>query len=99
MSLHKRKTSEKADAIIVTKTIRDCIKKKLNSIITNLTDMELTENEVSVIKYGLKHGLLTRPKENEMVVIVEDIWDQILRNDVLKEDHISKHRRQTTLTT
>ena len=35
--------------------------------------MELTESEVSVLKYGLRHGLLTQPKESEMVVIVEDI--------------------------
>ena len=45
----------------------------------------------------MKHGLLIRLKESEMVVIVEDIWDQILRNDVLKEDHILKHRLQTAL--
>ena len=32
-----------------------------------------------------------------MVAIVENIWDQILRNDVLKEDHTSKHRLQTAL--
>ena len=34
-------------------------KKNPNSIITNLTDTELAENEVSVLKFGLKHGLLT----------------------------------------
>ena len=59
--------------------------------------MELTENEVSVLKFGLKHGLLTRPKQSEMIVIAEDIWDQILQNDVLKQDNISKHRLQTAL--
>ena len=32
-----------------------------------------------------------------MVVIVEDIWDQILRDDVLKKDHISKRHLQTEL--
>ena len=58
--------------------IRNGIKKNPNSIITNLTDMELTENEVSALKFGLKHGLLTRrPKESKMIVIAEDIWDQI----------------------
>ena len=41
--------------------------------------MELTENEVSVLKYGLKHGLLTRPKEGEMVIIVEDIWTKFYK--------------------
>ena len=48
--------------------------------------MELTENEASVLKYGLKHRLLTRPKESEMIAM-----------NVLKEDHISKHRPQTAL--
>ena len=59
--------------------------------------MELTKNEVSVLKYCLKHGLLTRPKESEMTANIEDIWEQILRKDGLKEDHISKHRPQTAL--
>ena len=53
--------------------IRECIKKNPNIIITNLTDMKLTENEVSILKNGLKHGLLTWSKENEMVAVVEDI--------------------------
>ena len=69
----KEKHQKKLDAIIVNKTIRDGIKKNPNSIITNLTDTELTENEVSVLKFGLKHGLLTQPKQSEMIVIAEDI--------------------------
>ena len=32
-----------------------------------------------------------------MIVIAEDICDQILRNDILRQDHISKHRLQTAL--
>ena len=32
-----------------------------------------------------------------MIVITEDIWNQTLQNDVLKQDHISKHRLQTAL--
>ena len=31
--------------------------------------MELTENEVSVLKYSLKYGLLTQSKESEMKII------------------------------
>ena len=55
----KEKHQKKLDANIVNKTIRDGIKKNPNSIITNLTHMELTESELSVVKYGLKYGLLT----------------------------------------
>ena len=87
----KEKHQKKLDAIIVNKAIRGGIKENPNSIITNLTDVQLTESEASFLKYGLKHGLLTQPKESEMVGIIEDISDQILRNDILKEDHISKH--------
>ena len=47
---------KKPDAVIVNKTIRDGIKKNPNVVITNLTDMELIENKVSFLKYGLKHG-------------------------------------------
>ena len=93
----KEKHQKNLDAIIVNKTIRNGIKKNPNNIITNLTDMELTKNEVSVLKFGLKHGLLRRPKQSEMIVIAEDICDQILRNDILRQDHISKHRLQTAL--
>ena len=39
-----KEKQKKFDAIIVNKTIRDGIKKNPNSIITNLTDTELTEN-------------------------------------------------------
>ena len=97
LSLHKEKHQKKLDPIIVNKTIRDGIKKNPNTSITNLTDMELTESELSVLKYGLKHRLLTRPKESEMVAIAENISDQVSRNDVLKENHISKHRLQIAL--
>ena len=66
-------------------------------IVTNLTDMELTENKVSVLKYGLKHRFLNCPKESVILVVVEDSWDEILCHDVFKEDHISKHYLQTVL--
>ena len=46
----KEKHPKKLDAIIIIKTIRHGLKQNPNSIITNLTDMELTENEVSVLK-------------------------------------------------
>ena len=33
----------------------------------------------SVLKLGLKHEILTRPKKSGMVVIMENIYDQILQ--------------------
>ena len=46
---------------------------------------------------GLKHGLLIRPRESEMIVIMEDVYDQILKQNILKDDHIYRHRAQTSL--
>ena len=40
---------------------------------------------------------LIRPRESEMIVIMEDIYDQILHHNILKDDHIFKHRAQTAL--
>ena len=59
--------------------------------------MELHEDEIEILKVGLKHGLLIRPCKSEMIVIMEDIYDQILQHNILKDDHIFKHRAQTAL--
>ena len=66
------------------------IKENQNKIITNLTNIDLSNDEISVLELGLKHGLLTRPKELKMIPIVENVWEQIQNQGVLKNDHISK---------
>ena len=35
----------------------------------------------------LQHGLLLRPKEPEMIAAMEDVWNQISRQDILKDNH------------
>ena len=52
---------------------------------------------MSILNFGLKHGLLLRPKETEMIAVMEDVWNQISRQDSLKDNHISKSRVQTAL--
>ena len=44
------------------------------------------------IKYVLRHELLIRPKEFKTVVIIEDIYDEIVRQELVKKDSISEHR-------
>ena len=46
--------------------------------------------------HGLTNLQLIRPKENEMIAVMEDIYDQTVRQDLLKKDKISKHRVQKT---
>ena len=44
-----------------------------------------------------KHSLAIRPKESEMIVIMEDIYEQILRHNAIKDSYISQERLKTTL--
>ncbi|XP_066913068.1 uncharacterized protein [Clytia hemisphaerica] len=93
----KSRHQKKLDALIINKRVLDGIAPNPNSIITNLTDFELTETEIEVLRLGLKHGVLLRPKESEMIVIAEDIWYQINRKNALQDKYFSKHRVQTAL--
>ena len=62
-----------------------------------MSDVELNDDDIAVMKLGLKHRLFVRPKENEMIAVLVDIYDQSVRQDLLKKDNISKHRVQTSL--
>ena len=77
--------------------IHDGVNNNPNSIITNLSNVELNEDEIRVLKVGLKHDLLIRPRENEMVVRNKNFYDQISKQNILKDDHICRHRAQTAL--
>ena len=93
----KRRHQKKLDNLIINKRITDGINKNPNKTITNLSDVELTNEEILLLKLWLKHGLLIRPKESEMTTIMEDIFDQIVRQNVMKDNNISKHCIQTAL--
>ena len=94
LNIHK----EKLDTLIVNKCVTEGTQPNPNKIITNLTNCELTENEVEVLRLGLKHGLILQPKETEMFAVIEDLWDQIEQQKVLKgNSFFSKHTAQTVL--
>ena len=49
---------KKFDGLYIHKQIRDGIQQNPNSLITNLSGTELNDDEISVLKLGLKQGLL-----------------------------------------
>ena len=79
------------------KRIQAGIHNNPNDLITNLTNVTLLNSKIEIFKYGLKHGLATRPKESEMIVIMEDIYEQILQHNAIKDNYISKETLKTTL--
>ena len=88
---------KKHDNLIIEKRLCDCTQRNPNKIITNLTNITLTQDEISVLELGLKHGVLLRPKEPEMIAIAKNVWEQIQKHNILKDNHISKVRAQTAL--
>ena len=78
---------KKHDNLIIEKRLCDCTQRNPNKIITNLTNITLTQDEISVLELGLKHGVLLRPKEPEMVAIVENIWEQIEKQYIKRQSH------------
>ena len=83
--------------MIIEKRLCGCTQRNPNKIITNLTNITLTQDEISVLELGLKHGVLLRPKETKMIAIAENIYEQIEKHNVLKDNHISKVKAQTGL--
>ena len=71
---HDRKFSN----LIMEKRIQEGIHNNPNDLITNLTNVTLSNNEIEILKYRVKHGLAIRPTELEMIIIIEDIYEQIL---------------------
>ena len=88
---------KKLDALITNKRIHDGVNNNSNSIITNLSNVELNRDQNRFPKVELKPDLLIRPHESEMIEIMEDIYDEILKQNILKDDHIYRHRAQTAL--
>ena len=67
-----------------------------NSIITNLTDDFLTSEE-HVHRFGLKHGLATRPKESDVIASAESIWDQLQHNNVVADSFTKQQKIKNSI--
>ena len=93
----KERHQKKLDYLVINKRLNNGIRKNPNQAITNLSNIELNNDKIAVLKPDLKHGSLIRPKENEMLAVMEDIYDQIVHQDLLMKDNVSKHRVQTAL--
>ena len=79
------------------KRIQEGVHNNPNDLITNLTNVILSNNKIEILKYGLKHDLAIRPKESEMIVIMEDIYEQIQQHNAITDSYISQERLKTTL--
>ena len=93
----KLRHDSKLANLINEKRIQDGIHNNPNEIIINLTDTTLSNYETEILKYGLTHGNAIRPKKSEMIMIMENIYDQIMRHNIVKDSYISTECLKTTL--
>ena len=70
----EKRHQKKYDNLLIEKRLLDDIQQNRNKIIANLTNIDLSNDEISTLELGLKHGILKRPKEPEMIAIVENVW-------------------------
>ena len=55
-----------------------------NNLVINLTDYELSSEELNVLKLGLNHSIALRPKEPHILSEIESLWEQIVNKNLLK---------------
>ena len=91
-SLEKR-----LDKILTDERTHNGIYTNPNVTMTNLSRRTLTNDEHEVLKYGLKHGIATKPNENDISALAEDIYDIINRKRLCKENQTSVQRLKNSL--
>jgi hypothetical protein len=68
-----------------------------NNNINNLAREDLTAEEEHVLRFGLKHGLATRPKESNIIASAESIWEQLNRKYLLADLFIKQKKLRILL--
>ena len=82
--------------LIKEKEKRNSVVRNPNHVLINLTGDKLSIQEINVLKQGLNFSLALRPKEPQMIVAAEVLWNQITKNN-LKLKTKNKLKLKTTL--
>ena len=68
-----------------------------NNVAWNLSSRNLTNEEYDVLSYGLNLGLATNLSCNDVLQSMGSVWDQLTRNNLLKENYHSINRAKNWL--
>ena len=67
---------------LIEKRLQDGIHQNPSKIITNLTNIDLSNEKITVLELGLKYGVLIQPKEPGMIAAVENVSEQIQNHGI-----------------
>ena len=88
---------KKFQNLLAKKQKKNGIQPNPNKLIINLTGVELTNEQYSALQFGLKHGIATRPRESDLIASAESVWEQLTRNNLLKNNFLSIERARNAL--
>ena len=71
--------------------------KNPHRLITNLTDITLTNEEVEVLTLGLNHGVALRPKQEDILPAIEGLFSRIKESQLIKDNYMAPERIKNAL--
>ncbi|XP_066932663.1 uncharacterized protein [Clytia hemisphaerica] len=87
----------KYDRLIQNYNYENGLMENPNNTIWNLSSHTLSNEEYEVIQYGLNYGLAMNLQEKDIIPSVENVWDQLNRHELLKNDYHSQLRAKNCL--
>ena len=83
--------------LIRNKQKEDGLVENPNNTIVNLSSRNFSDEELQVLRLGLKHGIALRPRDTDVFVSLEAVWDQIKTKELLKNNNHSEAKARTAL--
>ena len=68
-----------------------------NKLVLNLTEVELSNEQYSALQFGLKHCIVSIPRESDLFASAESVWEQLTRNNLLKNNFHSIERAKNAI--
>ena len=84
--------ARKCNCLLNKNNAENGIQSNPNNVVWNLSSRSLANEEYDVLSYGLNLGLATNLSCNDVLPSMESVWDQLTRNNFLKENYHSINR-------
>ena len=88
----RKRHEKKLDKLIVDKALKEGVHKNPNPLITNLTEETLSKDETEVLTFGLNHGVALRPREDEILPLIEGFYSKVKSLDAIKNNYMASER-------
>ena len=92
-----KRHQKKLQSLVDEKNKENNIQANPNPFVTNLSSHVFTNEEHSILQFGLKRGLATRPNQSSIFAYGEDIWEKIDSANICPSEMFSKSKIKTSL--